>query len=448
MMASFVTPLDQREPTPPWFLPSFLLPGFCALLIPPKFYYARALLSGSALAYLLLQAPRYTASDAAVDFIGGVYMGAVALKWLDFVVLHRTESEYHRSNPSASNPDINTGQFDSWISRLSYSFSLWTTTRGVGWSWQVKNIPRGVLAGYPRLRFVRMCLHRALWCLLGADFLHSVMMRTPFNQSDPLPNLFLQPLPTRLLVAWTAGFEAYCHLQLPYYIFATLTVALGISHPEQWPPIMGAFSVDSWSVRNFWGKCWHQQIRRSISTLTEPAVRLLRLPEKGLIARYVKIYVAFLSTAACHHLGAYLISRTHGDMYWLWLSQATVIMLEDFVIWLGKKAGVRDSALIRSVGFVWTYTWLSGNLTLPIASGIALHAGAARDPCPVGLADRFPLPSVGDGGFPSLWVVVVDRGVAFYFVAQALTLLEAESWSDVRKALWGGGAAVALALRG
>lgn len=105
----------------------------------------------------------------------------------------------------------------------------------------------------------------------------------------------------------------------------------------------GQFFLDAWSVRQVWGKCWHQQARKSITAVCDPFTNLLHIPKKTLLSRYTKLYFAFFCTAAVHYVGAYTIGHDHGGMYVLWMSQAVVVTLEDFVIWLGKRYGVEGN---------------------------------------------------------------------------------------------------------
>jgi len=58
----------------------------------------------------------------------------------------------------------------------------------------------------------------------------------------------------------------------------------------------------------------------------------------------MQLYISFFISGLTHHAGAYLVGRDSGGMYGLWLGQATVIMFEDLVVHLGKKAGIKDSS--------------------------------------------------------------------------------------------------------
>lgn len=56
---------------------------------------------------------------------------------------------------------------------------------------------------------------------------------------------------------------------------------------------------------------------------------------------------------------------------------------------------------------MWVIIWLSSSFTFPTAAGVALHAGSAKDPSPVGFVDWLPLPQ----GCDTLLEVMADRAV-------------------------------------
>ena len=234
-------------PVPPWFLPSFLATGVITCLLPSRWTLLRIAMGAPVFAGLLLQAPKYTTGEVALDFVTGIYMSATVIKWLDFAIVHDTDREFWRlpdlrrpwssleekngaaqplipphkpqqateitwdvhpekaatecykkepitnghvekaRNSHCTEPSINghanksaikgyskeaavttttspsdeeaadsrartlSQPVDSWFERLRWTISLWSTTRGVGWNWMVKNVPKSVPPGYPKL---------------------------------------------------------------------------------------------------------------------------------------------------------------------------------------------------------------------------------------------------------------------------------------------------------
>lgn len=62
-----------------------------------------------------------------------------------------------------------------------------------------------------------------------------------------------------------------------------------------------------------------------------------------MLRKYTQLYISFSISAIVHHAGAYLVGRDTGGMYYLWLGQASIIMLEDLVIHTGKRMGIKDN---------------------------------------------------------------------------------------------------------
>jgi hypothetical protein len=58
-------------------------------------------------------------------------------------------------------------------------------------------------------------------------------------------------------------------------------------------------------------------------------------------------------------------------------------MVEDFVIFVAKKAGFRDGRLARLVGYAWTWAWFA--LTLPGWQMPLVRAGMMEEALPVSL---------------------------------------------------------------
>ena len=91
------------------------------------------------------------------------------------------------------------------------------------------------------------------------------LCRYPFTVSSyksmPPPDIFSDSLPQQAFFALMAGITNYCVLNLQYSAGSALAVATCLYTPQDWPPMMGRLS-DVSSVRAFWGKFWHQNLRR------------------------------------------------------------------------------------------------------------------------------------------------------------------------------------------
>ena len=56
-------------------------------------------------------------------------------QWVDFCVIH-SPAEASRDKDKDKDKDPKT-----WLEKLSWSWGLNTTYRGIGWNWKVKNVP-------------------------------------------------------------------------------------------------------------------------------------------------------------------------------------------------------------------------------------------------------------------------------------------------------------------
>jgi hypothetical protein len=69
------------------------------------------------------------------------------------------------------------------------------------------------------------------------------------------------------------------------------------------------------------------------------------------ISRYLQLYNAFLVSALVHHVGALNIPYSPSAKYqiYFFMLQPVAITIEDFAIYLGKKAGLKESCTIALI---------------------------------------------------------------------------------------------------
>ena len=152
----WLAPMEERKVAPGWWFPGYL--GICMLscLPPPGMKLVRIGVFGPILLLWLLYTPNYTVGDSGGDFAAGVFMAAVSVKWVDFVVCRVPEKEFWRV-PEGQGPDkaslraVPPTPNGSLWEKVRWSISLWCTDRGIGWNWKVKNLQDGVPAGYSRM---------------------------------------------------------------------------------------------------------------------------------------------------------------------------------------------------------------------------------------------------------------------------------------------------------
>ncbi|KAF3904974.1 hypothetical protein AA313_de0200831 [Arthrobotrys entomopaga] len=165
-----------------------------------------------------------------------------------------------------------------------------------------------------------------------------------------------------------------------------LCVGFGIGgswrRTESWPDMFGGFG-DAWSIRNVWGKAWHQNLRRCLNAPGDRiAVWLFGhptdlSPTKRLIRRYFLLFCAFGISGLLHALAVYFGAATNSMPYedsmpissrpgwyktgYFFYIQAVVIMIEDYFCWIlglsteGKR--VKENPTRWLFGTVYTFTW-------------------------------------------------------------------------------------------
>jgi hypothetical protein len=120
------------------------------------------------------------------------------------------------------------------------------------------------------------------------------------------------------------------------------------------------------TVRDFWGKFWHQQLRHMLTQYTDALAKALHIPRGTNFSSYTKLYTAFLISGTFHAMSQLQMpspinitasERTVGFfLFFVWMMAA--ITIEDFVQWVVKRVGFgglkTEGSNIRTlVGWIW-----------------------------------------------------------------------------------------------
>ncbi|KAL8822087.1 MAG: hypothetical protein Q9191_007170 [Dirinaria sp. TL-2023a] len=192
---------------------------------------------------------------------------------------------------------------------------------------------------------------------------------------------------------------------------AVITVGLGISEVERWRPPFGQ-PLDAWSLRQFWGSFWHQNLRQNLSSPARYVTySVLRLTKGGLLGRYLFIFLTFWLSGVVHlcgDLAAGLPWEESGAM-WFFCVQAFGIALEDGVqaayraiIGSGdgnanadnkadavnkEKGKARPSAWKCVIGYIWVACWMAWSV--PVYVYPAARRSRGEGLLPVSLIKMF-----------------------------------------------------------
>ncbi|KAG0707909.1 membrane bound O-acyl transferase family-domain-containing protein [Suillus ampliporus] len=246
-----------------------------------------------------------------------------------------------------------------WWKRLLDVVYVMHSPRGVGWNYQVTNIPAA-----PRQPRHLFALRSSVLAAYHAVLFDVARLYIWYN-----PAFSSATIGTRGYVARYADSAAfigltYCSLNAAYFAMAAGSVALGLHEPRMWPNLFGTW-LDAYTVRRLWGKTWHQTMKWFLSPIGKVTSSVLGFKPGTSGSSFAQLYVAFFLSGLVHTGGDIVLSgsstspasRTFFSMPFF-LSQAVAITFEDVFIRIAKRLGVKYSVWTRALGYVWVAAWL------------------------------------------------------------------------------------------
>nr|A0A3G9GUR6.1 RecName: Full=Acetyltransferase cdmC; AltName: Full=chrodrimanin B biosynthesis cluster protein C [Talaromyces verruculosus]BBG28482.1 acetyltransferase CdmC [Talaromyces verruculosus] len=277
----------------------------------------------------------------------------------------------------------NNGVLPGLFDRIKSAFIYQLNPRGVGTRYQVKNIPpvpeyykkrKGYLS--QRYRFVVRQLCLFVWQYLivdvGCSLWHNLPDQERFALFGPgtewnIINAGPQQWKVRLMAAmifWTTARNA---VDLSHRLGSAVLTGIGATSVHEWPPMCGSLR-DAYTLRNLWGKWWHQQLRWTLSSHSNFVTRrLLKLPRRSLLERYLNNAIVHVFSAFIHVNGWRLAGIPDGYIgpSLFYMSFVGGYLVEDFVqhIWATLfRSRSRTSTGIffeRLTGIFWVATFLT-----------------------------------------------------------------------------------------
>ncbi|KAJ5654450.1 toxin biosynthesis protein Tri7-like protein [Penicillium lividum] len=267
--------------------------------------------------------------------------------------------------------------------------NLWAAMRvtmdysAVGTRWQVRNVPKmpAWLGASPtRSRFLMRQVAIASWQYLMLDFLQRIIRENEIVWNEIIAVL-LEPT-TAAKHSWlleaainivTWFLIARLSLDFKWRATSIVAVGLGISEPTSWPPMFGS-SFEAYTIRNFWGKYWHQQLRWPLTATSSFLTRnILHLPRPSILERYTSTILSFFISGLIHLAAQYKGStfEKRGAVEFF-TSFSLGIIIEDGAqaLWSRLTASASDennspkdmnTALWKKIiGYLWVTGWLVG----------------------------------------------------------------------------------------
>ncbi|KAF2690569.1 hypothetical protein K458DRAFT_287911 [Lentithecium fluviatile CBS 122367] len=285
------------------------------------------------------------------------------------------------------------------FAKIGWAVMLLLNQRGVGWNHQVKNVP--VAPETTKSAFLKTRIWQLFKSFLMADLLFQLGIRIFYTNyaTGLVGNLdtkhitlaYKNPLwnPVALFVFAATPYFA---LTAQYTLFSILSVLIGFGSPQDWPPMFNPIGTAT-TVRSFWGKYWHQVVRRGISTWSTTLVRACSVAQGTSASSYMQLWFGFLVSGYFHSTSHLILpapinvtvyERTHG-IFVFFVIQAAAITFEDFVKWLWSKKlrmGEEETRWRRTLGYLWVTGVLFWSVKYPALAYMRTRVGI-ESPFPV-----------------------------------------------------------------
>lgn len=313
----------------------------------------------------------------------------VLIAWSHHVMewVERTACEHQDTDRWRPVSGVPRAESDRWQPPQSLRDRWWWNVdiqlnpRGYGWSYEVKNLRAPPSKGTRRWTYILRTVAWAVFYYLLRTQARTVAAHLladgqwiDADGNEPQQVVFYSmPRSRQVFACWLLVLNDYWSFETLGWAVAIGGVALRLWLPEQCPSVFGSLA-HLYTVRNLWGKYWHQMMRRAASFWGQLVARdLLRLRKGSFGSRYVQLFVGFFVTGAIHAYPAYVYLGHDLGEWNFYIGQAAAIMFEDHIIALGKRMGFREGPLWRAVGFVWVVAWFSWSL--PWWSGQMIQTG-------------------------------------------------------------------------
>lgn len=330
------------------------IPLFIALVVRPSPYRKLWFLPILCLnIWLLFCVPNTGESPSTSNSLGCAIFCSV-LTASDFILLTDVQKELRLQNDKRDIPA------SSLSARMVWALKLMTSQRAVGWAHE----PTGRIPAKPktsRWTFVVSRLFLGAYYYMLSDLLRILAQwRFAVVRRGTTDVGVLGSLLDRMTYL-TALAEVQMGLTMPYICMSAVSVALGLTEPKEWPAMFGSWS-EAYTIGRFWGRTWHQMLRRLLTVHAKFVVKVLHIKNGTSLSWHVQLFVVFTLSALLHLVGEYRIFNnwTSGGAMSFFVIQAVGITIEDMIIALASKIGFRKTtSLSKLVGYVWVCGWLT-----------------------------------------------------------------------------------------
>ncbi|KAI4723307.1 hypothetical protein E4T48_00314 [Aureobasidium sp. EXF-10727] len=234
------------------------------------------------------------------------------------------------------------------------------SARGIGWNFQIRNLPPAPAKTTPRLHFAAKQLLSAAFDFLLVDLAHHHHRHFSPIASEPIKSLTTQPLPLALLNAWLIYLQARWTMSATHKLLAAITVPLHIFSPSDFPPLFGSFA-HAYTIKGFWAGTWHQMMRTLQVPYTKAFVRMFGLNEREKSTYWVKVCCAFFLAWLVHAYGTLIAGGGTSADFYRYAPQVFGFWIEEKVVQWGIKVGCKGKGW-RVLGYVWVFCFQGATL--------------------------------------------------------------------------------------
>lgn len=237
------------------------------------------------------------------------------------------------------------------LQRIYWAICLHISLRGIGWNYKLPHTPPST--NEPRWSFVRRRFARMLRYMIIIDAADSYVHLNPLFSltGDAALPITAQGYGFRCLNIVAYFGQVFLRLQIWYNAMSALSVAIGLNKVKHCPSLFGQWR-DAYTLRRFWGRIWHQNLRRFVSSIGKSIARNLGFKPGSNSSSYTQLYAGFILSGVLHVMGdAMMGMQFFGLSFPFFLAQAFAVTFEDAVIALARRAGISGPTfLTRFIG--------------------------------------------------------------------------------------------------
>ncbi|OAX42187.1 hypothetical protein K503DRAFT_734179 [Rhizopogon vinicolor AM-OR11-026] len=242
-----------------------------------------------------------------------------------------------------------------WFKRLTWASELCGSPRGIGWHHQVSSLETPDTTK-SRKEFVLSRLMSAAKYYVWFDFGLFYMKHNPVFTS-PAAFVSQTKFIHRALDCSVYMATNYCMVNIILASTTALMVSCTSAEPSSFPHVFGKWE-DAYTIRRFWGRTWHQFLRRFVTPLGKNIASFLGFKPGTSGSSYTQLYTAFFFSATIHLIGDTVLNPSRpGISCPFFICQAFAITFEDMVIAAARRAGVKETKWTHVLGYVWVFSW-------------------------------------------------------------------------------------------